>query len=258
MRVITADIGNSNIVYGVFRDRQLEYLGRIETHRKWTVQSMYREFVNAFETEEIPIDQVDGSILSSVVPEMNQLLIYVMERITGKKPLVMSTELKSGIRTDRYDTSCLGADRIVDMAAAAALCGTPVAVYDLGTATTLSVVNEKGEFIGGMISAGVQLSLNALAEHTSQLPQLSAEEATELLGDDTVSNMISGAVAAQGIMIDSVIGHVATNLGVRDLNVVITGGLGKLVLPWIHRNVRYEANLLLRGLLEIYEQNSAA
>lgn len=254
-RVITADIGNSNIVFGCWNDRELEFLDRVETHIKWTVQTLVRELRLSFRKHRIPEDEFEGSILSSVVPELNQVVVYALENLTGKKTFVMSRELDVGIRMTEYDLASLGIDRIVDVAAAAEFYGTPVAVYDLGTCTTLSAVNADRFFAGGMITPGIQLSLNSLAEHTATLPQLKAEKTDTLLGNDTVSCMLNGTVAATGIMMEGVLQRIRKEWNCPELKAIVTGGLGRLVLPWISGEVIYEPNLQLMGLLAIFRRN---
>lgn len=249
--VLTIDVGNTNIVLGLFEGDVLLQTARLETHRKWTEQNLSRE-IGAFLRR---AGRADGAILSSVVPDLNGAILEAVRNLTGKGPLVMSRDLDTGLNTDSYDVSLLGSDRIVDMAAAIHFYGAPAAVYDLGTCTTLSVVDGQCRFIGGMISAGIQLSLDAQAERTAQLPQLNAEPAAGLLGQDTVSNLISGAVAGTGILIEGTCGRIRQQYGMPDMKVVITGGNAPLVLPWIRQEVVHDPDLLVRGMLAIYRKN---
>lgn len=255
-RVITCDVGNSNIMLGCFEGDSLLLTARLKTHQKWTQQSLDHAIRRAFIAGGLEEDLFEGSIISSVVPELNGLLSGALERLTGQKPLVMTASLETGVDLGHYDTATLGMDRVVDMAAAAFYYGTPVAIYDLGTCTTLSVLDGEAVLLGGMISAGIQLSLDAQADHTSQLPQLTAAPTEQLLGNDTVANMISGAVASCGIMIEGVTDRIAETYKLTDMKVVITGGNGKLVLPWIRRKVSYDPDLLLKGMLVIYRKNA--
>lgn len=253
-RVITADIGNSNIVFGCWNGSDLEFLDRVQTHIKWTPQTLVREMKASFQMRNISEAGFEGAILSSVVPEMNEVTVRALERMTGKRAYVMDRQMETGVWMEQYDLASLGTDRIVDMAAAVEFYGAPVAVYDLGTCTTLSVVDADRNFAGGMISPGIQLSLNSLAEHTSTLPQLDSEMTEVLLGKDTVSCMLSGTVAATGIMIEGTLKRIRAELMTPKLRAVVTGGLGKLVLPWIGEEVVYEPNLQLMGLLAIYRK----
>lgn len=254
-KVITADTGNSNIVIGLFDGDSLLFTDRLETRRKWTPQSMAFELRRILASGGMDPKSIEGSIISSVVPEVDPILKSALLRVTGKEALQMNTGLRTGIGTKLYDTSNFGQDRLVDMAAAIAFYGTPAAVYDLGTCTTLSVTDREANFIGGMISAGVQLSLDAQADRTAKLPQLTAEPAESLLGRDTISNMISGAVASTGIMMDGVIKRIREDYNLPDLKVIVTGGNSRYVLPWIREKVIHDPDLLLKGLLAVYRMN---
>lgn len=258
MNVLAADIGNSNIVAGFFDGDRLVTSVRMPTQRKWTAQSMLREMTEAMARKGLDPDHLKGagSVFSSVVPELDGMLTEALARGTGLVPLRAQASLDAGFSTGRYDVSLLGTDRIVDMAAAMAFYGSPIMVCDLGTATTVSVVDRKRRFVGGMIAAGVQLGLDALAERTAQLPQLEAEGTDVLLGEDTIACMRSGSAAACGIMLDGAVERAAEELHEPELRLVVTGGLGRLVLPWIRRPVTYDPDLLLKGLLILYRNNA--
>lgn len=258
-KLLTVDIGNSNIVVGVWDDDALTSTFRIQTDRDYSVKELTKAFTEfgvcgaecAYE----------GAILSSVVPEINDVCLNALSEITGKRPLIMGPLLDTGIDVSEYATGSIGMDRIVDVTAAASTYGAPVLVCDLGTCTTITVADignsgHKGRIIGGMICPGVQLSLNAEAEHTSQLPELEASEVKDLLGKDTPSNMMSGAVVGQGLMLSELAERLMSDM--PELKVVVTGGLGKLVVPWIKSSVKvhYEPDLLLRGLRDIFVANN--
>ncbi len=251
-RVIAVDIGNSNIVVGLFAGKELKLTGRMVTRRDYTASELRSGFEKILEG----FGEADGAIISSVVPQITDEAAEALEEITGCEVMCLSEDLDTGIDLSRYDEGSIGTDRIVDLAAAASLYDGPVMTCDLGTCTTITVADEEGMLLGGMICAGVQLSLDAEAARASQLPRLRACKTYELLGTDTETNMISGAVAGAGIMISGIIDRVCEQYDLSDLNVVITGGLGEYVIPWIDKDVHYEPDLLLKGLLSIYERNS--
>ncbi len=248
-RILTADIGNSNIVVGSWNGEELEFTKRIVTRRDYTGEELIRELSASLGSSVT----YDGSVLASVVPEITDQTADALEMITQKRPLIMRPFLRTGVDVSGYKGR-IGMDRIVDMAAAVSSYGAPVMVCDLGTCTTITVAGNDGKLIGGMICPGIQLSLDAEAQRASQLPQLTAGNVDSLLGKDTASNMMSGTVAATGLMLS----ELADRLDIEDLKVVITGGLGRYVMPWIKCNaeVYYEPDLLLRGLYEIYRCNS--
>lgn len=250
-KVVTVDIGNSNIVAGIWYNTVLKDTLRFATRRDYSEKDI-TEKLCAF----LGNASYDGAILSSVVPEINDMTLNALEKLTGKEPLLMGPFLSSGIDISDYDEKRLGTDRIVDLAAAASMCkDRPVMVCDLGTCTTISVIDAKKKLLGGMICPGIQMSLDAQHQRTSQLPQLSAGEVKDILGKDTASNMISGTVAATGLMISAAAERIKNDYKLENMALVITGGLGKFVLPWIEYEAQYEPNLLLRGLLELYNIN---
>ncbi|MCR4757629.1 MAG: type III pantothenate kinase [Butyrivibrio sp.] len=258
-KILTVDIGNSNIVVGAWDGDALTSTFRIQTRRDYSVKELLEAFT---ENGVCGVEcAYEGAILSSVVPEINDVCLDALKEITGKRPLLMGPLLDTGIDLSKYEPGSIGMDRIVDVTAAATMYGAPVLVCDLGTCTTITVADlgdahHKGRIIGGMICPGVQLSLNAEAEHTSQLPKLRASEVKELLGKDTSSNMMSGAVAGCGLMLSELAKRLLSEM--PDLKVVVTGGLGKLVIPWIkcEAEVHYEPDLLLRGLRDIFVANN--
>ncbi len=259
-KIITVDIGNSNIVVGIWDGPVLEYTGRLQTRRDYEEKELRSAIFSLLDSDAT----YEGAILSSVVPEITQKTLDILGIIVGKKPLFMSPDLRCEIDISKYASGAIGMDRIVDLSAATAMYGAPVMVCDLGTCTTITVAGKpdseteksdgsKARIIGGMICPGIQLSLDAQAQRASQLPQLKACEVEKLLGTDTASNMMSGAVAGCGLMIS----ELADRLFENGMKVVITGGLGKFAMPWINcrAKVYYEPDLLLRGLYEIYTNN---
>ena len=269
-RVLTVDIGNSNIVVGSWKGRDLEFSGRLQTKRDLEEAEISNAIKDIFRKEIACGGEYacEGAILSSVVPEINDKTLNVLETFAEKKPLLMGPSLKTQVDISDYQQGAIGMDRIVDLTAAISMYGSPVMVCDLGTCTTITVAGSYGKVIGGMICPGIQMSLDAEKERTSQLPGLSAGSAEYLLGKDTPSNMMSGVVAGTGLMISDLAKRLSEgyvdgifqdkeNYPLKGLKVVITGGLGQFIMPWIKcdSEVIYEPDLLLKGLLEIYMYN---
>lgn len=251
-KVLLVDIGNSNIVIGVCDGQNITETYRIPTRRDYSKKELL-QYLN----ETLSLSEgYDGCILSSVVPEITDVMSNVLTDICNTAPIIAALSLNTGIDTSEYDTSCLGIDRIVDLIAASSIYGTPVMVCDLGTCTTISVLDSNKKLLGGIICAGIQLSLDAQAARASQLPQLTASANTNLLGKDTASNMLSGAVSATGIMISALADQISANYNLDDLKIVITGGLSPLVIPWINKPVCYDPDLLMKGLYRLYSINS--
>ena len=254
-RVLAVDIGNSNIVIGSFERSDYTELGRLKSDRNFTEDEIAEGFADLISKAGLKERSFDGSVLSSVVTEMTDKTAGALKKITGKDAMIPNTTMNTGIDVSRYDTSCLGFDRVADLAAAVSEYGCPVMVCDLGTCTTITVADEKARLVGGMICPGVQLSLDAEAQRTSKLPQLTARKTDKLLGTDTESNMISGAVAGTGIMLTGLIKKVIKEHGYDDLKVVITGGWSEAVAEWMDAEVIRDPDLLMRGLLTIYNKN---
>ncbi len=253
MKILLIDVGNTNIVIGLFEDSKKLFQDRADTRRKWDQMSFMNELKSIFHDNHITNSDIDGAIISSVVPDINPILVSAIRRLTGKVPMIANKK-DIDIPVKNYDMSLLGMDRLVDMLAAVHKYGYPVMVYDLGTCTTMSTVDKDGYFIGGMISAGIQLSLDAEAEKTAQLPELKADAPEKLLGDDTVSCMINGEVIGTAAMIDGIHDRVAEELHLHndELPLVLTGGHSKLILPWLKNKVHFEEDLLLNGLEILY------
>lgn len=256
-KILAIDIGNSNIVIGCFSEETLLFTFRFPTAYSEDSRTLYSKTQSVLTNRLTDSDELEGSIISSVVPKAARTMKQVLEQLTGRMPLVAGINLETGISLDRYDKNTLGIDRVIDVVAAKRLYGAPVAVFDLGTATTLSVVDRKGNFLGGMISSGVQLSINALSEHTANLPQMKVSTPNRMLGTDTPSNINSGAVIGTACMIDEVISRLPAEIGTKDVPIVITGGLSRTVIPWCRHRINFEPDLLLIGLQIVYELNIA-
>lgn len=256
MAILATDIGNSNIVIGLFEGQDLLGTLRVPTHGGWTeasLSSAVRDFLAGNQTDP---SRIEGSIVTSVVPDAVMVLAGAIRHLAGCDTCIVHTGMDFGIRTDRYDTKNLGADRLVDLAAALTYYGAPAAVWDLGTATTLSAADGDRNFIGGMICPGIQLGLTALHEHTAKLPLVEPGPADSLLGLDTTSNMLSGTAAAAGILVGAVSDRMIREYHLDGLHIVVTGGLGRLILPWTGRDdIVYDPSLQLRGMAAIWYRN---
>ncbi|WP_036606419.1 type III pantothenate kinase [Oribacterium sp. P6A1] len=258
MKTLLIDVGNSNIVIGLFENGTKLFQDRADTRRKWDQLSFMNELKTIFNLNNVSAGEIDGSIISSVVPDINPILVSAIKRLTGKKAIIAGKD-NVDIPVKNYDMSLLGMDRMVDMLAAREKYGFPLMIYDLGTCTTMSVIDSDGFFIGGMISPGVQLSLDAEAEKTAQLPELMADAPEKLLGDDTVSCMINGVVIGTAAMIDGIHERVSDELNISPENfpLVLTGGLSRLVLPWMKHEAHFEPDLLLNGLEILYLKSNS-
>ena len=286
-RILTVDIGNSNIVIGIWQNECLLATKRFPSGRDLREEELERQLFEKLSDSDMGYDfntqKFDGAILSSVLPEITDKFLNILNKITKDKPLLMEAYLNTGIKLGNYTGSGIGTDRIVDLAAAYSKQKSSVMVCDIGTYTTITVADSEGTILGGMICSGIQLSLDAGGERASQLPKMRADFCDRLLGTDTESNMLCGAVVSTGVMISGLFEKVRTgklnpveedggtaksylleedaktesaaDVDLSTLKLVITGGLARFALPWISCEYTYEPDLLLYGLKEIYEMN---
>ncbi|MBR5140656.1 MAG: type III pantothenate kinase, partial [Clostridia bacterium] len=193
-------------------------------------------------------------IISSVVPQLNLVISAAVERIFGVKPLMVGPGVKTGIGIQCDMPSSVGADLICASVAAHFIYGSPSLIIDMGTATKLTAVSEKGAFIGTSIAPGVMLGLNALANGTAQLPKISLEAPPSVIGKNTTDCMKSGIIFGNAAMIDGMIERIETEFD-RRMQVLATGGYASIILPHCKHNITYDEHLVLEGLNLIYKRN---
>ena len=248
--ILAVDIGNSNVVLGGFdAGKEPVFVRRLPSRRDWDGIRWHREMENLLDG----CGEPEGCILSSVAPELTARIEPALSSLTGRRVLTVCPDLDDGLVLVGYDRKGLGNDRVADAVAALAQYQPPLAVFDLGTATTLSVLDGEGRFLGGMILPGVQSSVNALTAQASQLPKIRLEPPRALLGTDAVSCMLSGAVFGTAAQIDGLSARIEEHLG-RPVTAVVTGGLSRLVCPHCRRPLQYDEHLLLKGLRYLYDR----
>lgn len=250
--ILTVDAGNTTIAVGGFVNGKLSLFFKFPTKSK----PQMNEYLSALEPmiKHLPIK---GIIVSSVVPTINTLLLQSLEHCTHITPILYTTNMNPGFSFGNYPLENLGTDRIADLAGAKKIVQVPIIVFDLGTCTTTSIIDHTNTFLGGMIQPGICLSLNAMHEHTGRLPQLFAREATSLIGANTEDCMINGTIISAAATIDGFTSRIEKELGYH-CNVVVTGGMGNLVIPMCQRDIYYNPHLILIGLYQIYELNCHA
>ena len=252
--ILGIDVGNTNIVLGCIENGEIVGVTRMETDRDKTAHEYAIALRQALVFGNIEPEGMEGSILSSVVPQLNATLCAAVRMVTGLEPLVVGPGIKTGLNLGVDDPAQLGADLVVGAAAALAIQEPPVIVIDMGTATTITVIDGSGRFRGGAIAPGLKVSANALADAAAQLPHISLEPPKKAISTDTVECMRSGIVLGAACMIDGMIDRMEEELG-RKCQVVATGGLSKAVVPWCKHEIIYDDRLLLKGLWILYEKN---
>ena len=252
--LLTIDIGNTNITLGIYNGDKLNFVSRIATEREKTADQYAIELRNIFHIYNISKLDIDGSIISSVVPELSTSLKKAMVLLTGKAPMIVGPGIKTGLDIRIDNPSQLGADLAVGAVAALAKYYLPCVLFDHGTATTLSVLGINGEFLGGSISAGVGVSLNALTDRTSMLPKISIETPKKAIGKNTIESMQSGLILGAAAMLDGLTKRMEDEIGAK-ATLVATGGLAPEIIKNCEREIIFDDNLLLDGLKIIYDKN---
>ncbi len=250
--ILTIDVGNTNIVLGVFDADALVTTGRLSTNINQTDEE-YAMKIHSFLNLHNAFD-IDGAIISSVVPALNTALRRAVKFVTGVSPIIVGPGVKTGLAIKIDDPAQLGADLVVGAVAAKEKYPLPAIIFDLGTATTASVLDCDGNFLGGIITTGVKTSLNALSTGTALLPQIDISAPKKTIGTNSIDSMKSGAVIGTAAMLDGFIDRIESEIGEK-ATVIVTGGLGKVIAANCSHDLIIDNNLLLDGLKIIYDKN---
>lgn len=246
------DIGNSTIVVALANDENaICNTWRFKTRKEETVSFFRNELQSGFHKFHISASDISSIIISSVVPEVNDDISQAINDIIGVTPHFFTiSDAKKIIDIDIEAPSQLGKDRLADAVAAAAIYGVPAIIIDMGTATTVGIVNEKSCFVGGMIIPGVKTSLNALSSRASQLPAINIEKPQHMIGRNTLECMQSGIIYGTAAMIDGLINRISPMFS-QPVNIIATGGMAKKVVPFCQHNIIRDDYLQFKGLLQV-------
>lgn len=254
--ILAVDIGNTNIILGGFVSDELQFVSRISTDYKKTDDEYSILISEVLRLHNIEVKGIDGAIVASVVPPLNSVVKKSLQFLFGFEPLFVGPGIKSGIGIRCDAPASVGADLIAASVAAHFLYSGPALVIDIGTATKMTVVDKNGTFIGTSIIPGVIMGLNALSEHTAQLPKISLEKTDKVIAKNTVDCMRSGVIFGNASMIDGMIDRIKEEIG-EDLKVYVTGGLSSLIIPHCKSKMLYDEHLVLKGLNILYKKNKA-
>ena len=253
--ILAVDIGNTNVVLGCMEDDKILFLERMATDRRATDMEYLVRIRSVLKYRGIDPENLDGAIICSVVPIVTMNIRPAVEQLIGKQAVVVGPGLKTGLRINIDNPGALGADRVADAVAAVNLYPVPLITIDMGTATTVGVVDETKTFIGGMIVPGVMVSLNALAGGTAQLPHISLDPPKHAIGRNTVECMQNGIIYHNAAGVDGMIERIEAQLG-KKCTVVITGGLSTVIAPHCKHEMIHDPELLLKGLMILYRKNA--
>ena len=253
--IVAIDMGNTNAVIGCMEGEKLIFTSHISTDRSKTVDEYALLFKGIFEMNHIDPKTLDGGIISSVVPMLRPVLRDAVQMLTGKKPLLVGAGVKTGLNIKIDNPAQLGGDLVVAAVAACAKYPRPIVIFDMGTATTASVIDQNGSYLGGMIIPGLRVAVDALSARASQLPlNISLEAPEHIIGKNTAECMKSGTIYSAAAAMDGIIDRLSEELD-GDVTVVATGGLAGKIVPHCRREITLDEDLLLKGLAVIYQKN---
>ncbi len=252
--LLAIDIGNTNIVIGCIKDDEIVFKARIATDRTRTSDQYGVEIKNMLEAFGVSKEEVEDCIIASVVPPVFNSVQTGVLKVIGKQPMVVGPGLKTGLNIHVDIPSQVGSDLIVAAVAALAEYPAPLVLIDLGTATTIEVIEPENVFIGGLIFPGVMVSLDSLSSHAAQLPGISLDKPKKVIGKNTVDCMRSGMMYGTAAMLDGLIDRIAEELG-HESTIIATGGLAQFVVPLCKHEIILEKELLLKGLNILYKKN---
>ena len=254
--ILTLDVGNTNMTGGVFKDDEIVATFRMTTKIPRTSDEYGMVLFNLLRQNEIEPENIEDAIICSVVPDVMHSLASAMIKYLDIKPIIVGPEIETGLRIELPNPKQVGADRIVDAVAAYELYGGPVLVMDYGTATTYDLVNEQGAFVGGITAPGIAISAKALWEDAAKLPKIEIAKPENVIGNDTITSMQSGLVYGQIGQAEYLIKKVKEESGMKDIKVVATGGLGRIISESTDSIDIYDANLTLKGIYLVYKKQN--
>ena len=253
--ILVCDVGNTNIVLGVYENEKILRAWRISTDRNKTSDEYGVSIKQLFEYENLDIDNIDSILISSVVPTIMHALENMSRRYFKKEPVIIGPGIKTGINIKYDNPKEVGADRIVNAVAAFEKFGGPIIIVDFGTATTFCAISESGDYLGGVISPGIIISSEALFQKASKLPRVELIKPEKVLNKNTINSMQAGIIYGYVGMVDYLIEKMEDELGVKSKEVIATGGLSSVIASESKKITKIEKMLTLEGLRLIYEKN---
>ena len=252
--ILAIDIGNTNIVVGCIDKEKTYFIERLSTVRTKTELEYAVDIKVVLDLYHVKRADIEGCIISSVVPQITNIAKLAVEKILKKEPIFLGPGVKTGLNIMMDHPGQLGADLVADAVAGIAEYQVPLIIVDMGTATTVSVVDDKKNYVGGMIMPGMRVSLDALTARASQLSGISIEAPKRLIGKNTIECMKSGVLYSNAAAIDGIIERIEEEIG-QKATVIATGGLAKKIVPHCKKEIILDEYLLLKGLMVIYEKN---
>lgn len=255
--LLAVDIGNTNVVLGLYEQEKLVQTFRVATVRSRTEDEYAVLLQQLLSLRQLTAKAVSAAIIASVVPQLTDVLVSAIRQAVGREPLIVGPGLKTGMPVLYDNPHDVGADRVVDAIAAYARYQSGVIVVDFGTATTFNCVSPKGEYLGGVIVPGVKVSLEGLMQSAAKLRPVELTAPPRVLGRNTTHALQSGVIHGYAAMVDGLVDRLIEELGFP-CRVIATGGLAILIGKHARRIEEQDQNLTLEGLRILYERNTKA
>ena len=252
--ILTVDVGNSNIVLGGVEGSEICFEARLRTDATKTSDEYCIDLKMLLEVYGVSAKDIEGSIIASVVPQVLNSMQTAIKKLTGKAALVVGPGLKTGLNIQIENPAQTGADLVVGCVAALREHKAPMIIVDMGTATTMIVLDKNSAMIGGCIMPGVKISMDALTDRTALLPGLQLDQPKKAIGRNTIDCMRSGIMMGAACTIDGMIERMEAELG-YETTVIATGGIAKFVIPMCKKKIIYDRDLLVKGLATLYREN---
>lgn len=253
--IFAVDIGNTNIVIGCFDGQgKIRFTERISTDHRATDFEYAVSFKNVLEIHKVDTCEIEGAIISSVVPLITNTVRSAIRKITGLESVVVGPGIKTGLSIKIDNPAQLGSDLVVGAVAGINEYPCPLVIIDMGTANIISVIDRNKSYLGGMIMPGIKISMEALTGRTSQLPKIGFEPPKRLIGSNTVECMKSGFLYGNAACLDGMLDRIAEELG-EEPSAVATGSLASVIVPLCRKKIIVDDDLMLKGLMLIYKKN---
>ena len=252
--ILAVDIGNSNIVIGGVEGEEILFEARLRTEATKTSDQYCVDLKILMDVYVVDVNRVEGAIIASVVPQVLNSMQTAVKKLTGHNSLVVGPGLKTGLNILLENPSQTGADLVVGCVAALREHKPPMIIVDMGTATTMVVLDKNGALVGGCICPGVKISMDALTDRTALLPGLQLDQPKKAIGRNTIDCMRSGIMMGTAAMLDGMVDRMEAELG-YPVTVIATGGIGKFITPLCKRSMLYDKDLLVKGLAMLYRDN---
>lgn len=256
--ILCLDVGNTNIKYAVFEGDTLKLSFRVATEYKKTSDEYGGQLISILGNNGINPADINGGIISSVVPQLDYTLDRMCQTYLKYKPLMLGPGLKTGLNLKVDDAKEVGADRVVNNVSAVKKYGYPLIIIDFGTATTFNVIDEKSQFVGGVIAPGIKGSLDSLVNGTAKLPRVEIERPKQVIGKNTITNMQSGIFFGFAGLVEYIVKKIKREMKLNSVKVVATGGFSEVIANEISCIDEVDKLLTINGLKYLYDLNTTS